>query len=306
MSSASTVLIQGESGTGKELVARAIHRESARRDHPFISVNCSIFPGNQLEAELFGYEKGTFPDAMERVKGYLEHAQGGTIFLDEIADLNLNLQAKLLRVIQENIFSRMGGVKNISADIRLIAATRKNLENAVRNMEFREDLYFRFNIVRVELPPLRQREDDFITLMHFFIEEGNRQYKKKIKVISKDVIEIFRNYNWPGNVRELKNIIERIMILSDDEVLQTDQLPREFIDKQRDQDAKILISSVGGDSFRSLRKRTIEEFEMSYIQALLRKNKGDIVQSAVDAKLGVTEFKKLVKKYYIAPDDFNT
>ena len=300
-----TVLIHGKNGTGKETVARAIHSESDRREFPFIAVNCSAHPQNKLEAELFGYEKDAFPDAVTRKKGYFELARGGTILLNEIGDMSLNLQAKLLRVIQENQITRIGGIRNIGVDIRIIAAMSKSLERAVRNMEFREDLYFRLNVVTVELPPLRHRDNDVILLMHYFIKEGNRQFNKNIRVISKDVIDIFHNYSWLGNVRELKNIIERIMILNDGEILQPDYLPREFLHKHQDGDVKILQTRHEGESFRSLRKRTIEEFEMNFVKALLKKNKGDIVQSSVEAKLGITEFKKLVKKYYIAPLDYD-
>jgi DNA-binding NtrC family response regulator len=301
----STLLIQGEPGTGRELVARAIHRESSRRDMPFVSVNCSTLTDDQLEAELFGYEKGAFKDDSKRTRGYFEHAKGGTVFLKDIGDMSRILQAKILRVIEEQKITRIGGIKGIDVDVRIIAATSKNIERAVRSMEFNEELYFRLNIVSIELPPLREREDDVVLLTHYFIREGNRQYKKNIRVISKKVIDIFRNYDWPGNIRELKNVIERIMILNNEEVLHIDHLPGEFLYKQKDQDARILQKRYQDESFRSLRKRTIEEFEMNFVKALLEKNKGDIVQSAVDAKLSVTEFKKLVKKYYISPHDFN-
>ncbi|MCD6489118.1 MAG: sigma 54-interacting transcriptional regulator [Thermodesulfobacterium sp.] len=230
-----TILLTGESGTGKELIAKAIHFESNRSKGPFIAINCAAIPENLLEAELFGYEKGSFTGALISKPGKFELTNGGTIFLDEIGDLPLHLQAKLLRVIQDKTFERIGGTKSIKVDIRIIAATNKDLEEMVKDGSFREDLYFRLNVIPIYLPPLRERKEDIPLLIDHFLKKFNKEYGKNIS-ITKDVMERLVNYSWPGNVRELENTIERLIILAEGDRITLNDLP--FYIKQAD-DTKI-------------------------------------------------------------------
>jgi DNA-binding NtrC family response regulator len=226
----STVLILGESGTGKELVARAIHYNSHRKDKPLIPVNCGAIPSELLESELFGHEKGAFTSAIRTRVGRFELATGGTIFLDEIGDMSPSLQVKILRVLQEHAFERIGGTRTIKVDIRVIAATNKDLERAVREGRFREDLYYRLNVIPIRVPPLRERPEDLPLLVGHFLQEFSRQGGRQIKSLGPEVMERFRAYPWPGNVRELENVIERIFILSDGEEICLDDLPRRLQD----------------------------------------------------------------------------
>lgn len=221
----STVLITGESGVGKEVVAKTIHSLSDRKDNPFITVNCGAIPEALLESELFGYEKGAFTGANKEGKiGLMEAANGGTLFLDEIGELSLNLQVKLLRALQDKVIYRVGGVEPVKLDVRIIAATNRNLTEMVAKQEFREDLFYRLNVVQIEVPPLRQRPEDIVPLANHFLEKFSRQYAKN-KIISPEVYKIFERYPWPGNVRELENVIERAVILSQGEVIDASHLP---------------------------------------------------------------------------------
>ncbi|HWP83747.1 MAG TPA: sigma-54 dependent transcriptional regulator [Terriglobia bacterium] len=224
-SEASTILIQGESGTGKDLIAKAIHYRSRRQDKPFVAVNCSAIPETLMEAELFGHEKGAFTDAKAMKKGLFEVAHGGTLFLDEIGELSLFLQAKLLRVLEDQVIRRIGGVRDIQVDVRVIAASNRDLERAVREGHFRQDLYYRLAIISIYIPPLRERKEDILPLVDFFIDHYNRKFRKSIKGISEETRQLLQHYDWPGNVRELKNAIERAMILEEDAVLGTSYLP---------------------------------------------------------------------------------
>jgi len=224
----STVLILGESGTGKELVARAIHYHSRRRDNPLIPVNCGAIPEELLESELFGHEKGAFTNAIRTRIGRFELANGGTIFLDEIAEMSPHLQVKLLRVLQGQEFERLGGTKTIKSDIRIIAATNKNLDKLVQEEAFREDLYYRLKVIPIELPPLRERRSDIPLLVHHFVENITELRKKKIRGIHKDVVKSLSNHEWTGNVRELENVIERMIILSEDDFLTVEDLPEKI------------------------------------------------------------------------------
>ncbi|MDQ0285744.1 PAS domain S-box-containing protein [Desulfofundulus luciae] len=214
----STVLLLGESGTGKELFAHAIHHASPRRDKPFIKVNCAAIPDSLLESEFFGYAKGAFTGAVKSKIGKFELAHGGTIFLDEIGDMNLNLQGKLLRVLQEMEFERVGGTQTIKVDVRVIAATNRNLRELIRQGKFREDLYYRLNVVEITIPPLRVRKEDLPILINNLIIKLNRKLGKKVKGLSKDAEEILYCYDWPGNVRELENVFERVMVTVDEEI----------------------------------------------------------------------------------------
>ncbi len=220
-----TVLIRGESGTGKDLIAHSVHYNSYRAEKPFIKVNCTALPENLLESELFGHEKGAFTGAVERKKGRFELADGGTIFLDEIGDFSLNLQVKLLRVIQFKEFERVGGYETIKSNIRIIVATNKNLEEEIKNGLFREDLYYRINVFPIYMPPLRDRKNDVMLLADFFLEKYARENNKNIKRISTPAIEMLTSYHWPGNVRELENCVERAVLLCDEDVIRSDHLP---------------------------------------------------------------------------------
>jgi DNA-binding NtrC family response regulator len=223
-----TVMITGESGTGKEVAARAIHMLSPRKDKPFVDINCGSLPYNLLESELFGHEKGAFTDAKVRKIGLLEEAAGGTVFLDELGEMDLNLQVKLLRVLEERKIRRLGGTRNIDINVRIIAATNKDLKEAIEEKTFREDLYYRLNVFPIELPPLRARAEDIAPLLEMFIKKFNKDFKKNIKSFSKDALAVFRQYPWPGNIRELKNMVERICIMNNTEVITPEMLPVEL------------------------------------------------------------------------------
>ena len=223
-----SVLIQGESGTGKELAANAVHYNSHRSDKPLMKINCSAIPDSLLESELFGYEKGAFTDAKNTKKGLFELADSGTVFLDEIGDMNPFLQSKILRVLENQTFMRVGGEREIKVDIRIVAATNKDLETMVREGFFRKDLYYRLKVMVVEMPPLRDRLEDILLLSNLFIEENNKEFNKNIKGFSDEAKKLMVQYSWPGNVRELKNVIERAMILTDQEVITPKHLPFEL------------------------------------------------------------------------------
>jgi transcriptional regulator with PAS, ATPase and Fis domain len=219
-----TVLIRGESGTGKELIARGIHVVGPKAQGPFIELNCASIPDMLLEAELFGYEMGAFTDARSRKKGLLELANHGTIFLDEIDSLSVNLQAKLLKIIDDKIFRRLGGIEEIRVDVRIIAATNANLEDAITAQRFREDLYYRLNVMTIELPPLRERDGDVFLLAQYFIDRYNKEYGKRVKGLATSAASLIKAYPWPGNVRELKNVIERAVLLETKEYLEAEDL----------------------------------------------------------------------------------
>jgi DNA-binding NtrC family response regulator len=224
-SEATTILIQGESGTGKDLIAKAIHYQSTRQDKPFVPINVSAIPETLLESELFGHERGAFTDAKAMKKGLFEVADGGTLFLDEIGELTPFLQAKLLRVLEDQVIRRVGGVRDIQVDVRVIAASNRDLERAVREGHFRQDLYYRLAIISIYIPPLRERKEDLLPLVDFFIDHYNRKFRKSVRGITEETRRLLLNYDWPGNVRELKNAIERAMILEEETVLRPDYLP---------------------------------------------------------------------------------
>jgi DNA-binding NtrC family response regulator len=224
-SEATTILIQGESGTGKDLIAKAIHYESSRHEKPFVAINCSAIPETLMEAELFGHEKGAFTDAKQMKKGLFEAADGGTLFLDEIGELSPLLQAKLLRVLEDQVIRRVGGIRDMQVDVRVIAASNRDLEKAVRDGQFRQDLYYRLAIIAIFIPPLRDRKEDILPLVDFFIDRYNRRFKKSIRGITDETRRLIVSHNWPGNVRELKNTIERGMILEDEPFLRPVYLP---------------------------------------------------------------------------------
>ena len=228
-SAASTVLIRGESGTGKDLVAKAIHYTSDRADKPFINITCTAIPEPLLESELFGHERGAFTDAKQMKKGLLEAANGGTVFLDEIGDMGLALQSKMLRFLEDKTFRRVGGAQDIQVDVRVIGATNRDLERAVREERFREDLYYRLKVIPIYLPSLKERKEDIPDLVNHFLDRFNREFKKNTTSVTPGAMECLVAYHWPGNIRELKNVIERVMILENREELDVDDLPKEIV-----------------------------------------------------------------------------
>ena len=227
--SSATVLINGKTGTGKEVVARALHQQSPRRSKPFIATSCAALPESLLESEIFGHEKGSFTGAVERKKGKFEAADQGTLFLDEIGEINANTQIHLLRALEEKKITRVGGNEEISVDVRVIAATNKNLKTLVQQGTFREDLYYRLNVVTLELPPLRERREDILPLAEFFLKKFSEENNKNIKKLSPEVMEFMLNYSWPGNVRELENMIERGVILSKAKAISLNEIPQDII-----------------------------------------------------------------------------
>ena len=224
-----TVLIQGESGTGKEMVARSIHAESDRRGRSFVGINCAAIPSQLLESELFGYEKGAFTDAKARKPGLMEKAHGGTLFLDEIGDMDVQLQAKLLRVLEERTVRRVGGIEQVPVDVRVLAATNQNLEERIRAGRFREDLYYRLKIISILIPPLRERRADVLPLANHFLQEANHRFHKSVEGFTRGCEGLLLSYPWPGNVRELRNTIERVLILEDARRIAPEHLPPEIL-----------------------------------------------------------------------------
>jgi DNA-binding NtrC family response regulator len=226
-SPASTILLQGESGSGKDLFAKAIHYHSARADRPFLAINCAALPENLVESELFGYEKGAFTDARQQKKGMLELADGGTLLLDEIGEMQMGLQAKLLRVLEDQTFKRVGGIQDISVDVRVIASSNRDLKTMTEEAKFRQDLFYRLNVITITLPALRERGEDVKLLARHYIYHYNKKFRKKIEGITPEAEQLLVDYHWPGNIRELKNLIERAMILEDGPLIDSSALPIE-------------------------------------------------------------------------------
>ncbi|PLX82843.1 MAG: Fis family transcriptional regulator [Desulfuromonas sp.] len=223
-----TVLVTGESGTGKELVARAVHSLSPRKERPFVEINCGSLPFNLLETELFGHERGAFTDAKSRKIGLFEEADGGTIFLDEIGEMDLALQVKLLRVLEDRKIRRLGGTRTIDIDVRVVAATNRDLKQAIDEKAFREDLYYRLNVFPIHIPPLRERREDIPQLLDFFLKHFGKEFRKRVRDVSREALDLLMRYHWPGNVRELRNVVERICIMHDSELIKPAFLPREI------------------------------------------------------------------------------
>jgi len=296
--SKSTVLIMGESGTGKELISRAIHYNSNRKNYPFITINCAAIPDTLIESELFGHERGAFTNAIEKKLGRFEIANQGTLFLDEIAELSLATQAKILRFLEEKSFYRVGGSKNIKVDVRLICATNKDLKQMIKNGSFREDLFYRINVVPIFIPPLRERKEDIPLLVDHFIKKFNKENNKNIKGISQEALEVMMNYEWPGNVRELENLIERIIALTSREIIQADELPFSPNDSSKINELRESILS-GKVSFL----KAEEEFERTIILDALRRT--NFIQSRAAELLGVSRriLKYKMDKLGITPSE---
>ena len=283
-----TVLILGESGTGKELMARMIHRESGKPDAPFVAVNLAAIPKDLVESTLFGHEKGSFTGAIRQQIGKFELANGGTLFLDEIGDLRYELQAKLLRALQENEIERIGGTRPIRTSFRLIAATNVDLQKAVKEGHFREDLFFRLNVIPVRMPALRDRIDDLPELARFFLRRYNVKFRKNIEGIAESTLSILRNYWWPGNVRELENLIERLVAISDKEWLTDEDLPYEFhmarIDANRPASSNLLEEAVS-------------TFERNYILRALEKGGWNVTATARSLGIPLSTLKFKIQKF---------
>jgi DNA-binding NtrC family response regulator len=298
-----TVLVRGESGTGKELVARAIHNMSQRAAGPFIEIDCASMPSSLLESEMFGYEKGAFTDANRSKPGLLEESDKGTLFLDEIGDMDPVLQKKMLRVLEEKSFRRVGGLRPIHVDFRLIAATNKNLEAMVSKGMFREDLYYRLNVMPVVLPPLKDRENDSLLLAEYFIAKFNKAYRKKVKHISGQAQALLVNYQWPGNVRELRNVIERVMIVNDIDEILPGHLPEEILLNLGGKslqipwavDVGISLPNEGVDFDQIIEKISFEAKKRLISQALER-SKGNKSQAAKLLGLSRSAFGRQIKK----------
>ncbi len=275
-----TVLITGESGVGKELVSRAIHQKSPRSRHPFIEINCASIPENLLESELFGFEKGAFTDAKTKKIGLFEKADKGTIFLDEIGEMSIGLQAKLLRLLENKQIRRLGSTENISVDVRIIAATNKDLNKAIEEKEFRSDLYYRLNVLRIHVPSLRERKDDIIILANYFLEKNNLRFGKSIRGFTKDAEELLVNYDWPGNVRELKNAIDRISIMTHDEMVGKEELPDEIKNNSQrlgeNRFAEVDLSRYTGKSLDEI----IGEIESQIIIDALKSSNDNVSKAA--------------------------
>ena len=289
-----TVLLRGESGTGKTLVAKALHYNSGRAQGPFVVVNCSALPETLLESELFGHEKGAFTGANERKKGRFELAEGGTLFLDEIGEISLAVQVKLLNVIQERTFQRLGGASILKANIRLVAATNRDLEKAVREGHFREDLYYRLNVFPVYLPPLRERRTDILLLAEYFLEKYSRENNKNIKRISTSAIDLLIQYHWPGNVRELQNCIERAVLICDDSTIKSIHLPPTLQSSE----------SVSSDNNPLSLATAVENFERELIVEALKQTNGNQTKAAafLDTSLRIINYK--IHNYGIDPRQF--
>jgi two-component system nitrogen regulation response regulator NtrX len=287
------VLIHGENGSGKELVARAVHAHSARRERAFIEVNCAAIPEELIESELFGHERGAFTGAHARRRGRFELADGGTIFLDEIGDMSFKTQAKVLRALEEQSFERIGGKDTVKVDVRVIAASNRNLEALIRDGRFREDLFYRLNVIPIEVPPLRARAEDIPLLVDHFIRTFSSENGKRVKTLSGEALAYFLAYDWPGNVRELRNMVERLVIMAPRTVIEAEDLPVPLRPKEG--------WGEGGEA----RERTLREardgFERAYILAELRANDWNVTRASERLGIERSHLYRKIKAYGIAP-----
>ncbi len=290
-SEATTILLEGENGTGKDLVAKTLHYQSLRQAEPFIAINCAAIPDTLLESELFGYEKGAFTDARQQKRGIFELADKGTLFLDEIGEIPLMLQAKLLRVLEEQSFRRLGGLKDIRLDLRVVAATNKNLREAVKEGAFRQDLYFRLNVIHITIPPLRERPEDIQPLVAFFIEHYNKKFKRHVEAMTPDAERLLMTHDWAGNVRELRNAIERAMILEETTHITADSLPL-AISRFGSRQAAALAAPVISDEGMSL-----EDNERALLSRALDKTHGNQTQAARLLKITRDTLRYKMKKF---------
>jgi len=293
-SDVSSVLLQGESGTGKDLVAKAIHYHSARADNPFVAINCAALPGTLIESELFGYEKGAFTDAKARKEGLFEQAEGGTLFLDEIGELELSLQAKLLRVLEEGAFRRVGGLKDLPLDVRVIAASNRDLKTEGEAGRFRSDLFYRLSVIQIDIPPLRERGDDIRVLAEHYMSNFRRRLRKNVDAIDPEALATFRRYQWPGNVRELRNVIERAMILEDGDEITPKYLPRGLAVESR---AASTVPPLTPDHIcLPADGVSLEDVEMSLVRQALERSGGNQTKAAEFLHISRDQLRYRMKK----------
>jgi DNA-binding NtrC family response regulator len=307
--SATTVLVTGESGTGKELVARALHAKSPRRSHPFVALNCGALTETLLESELFGHVKGSFTGAQRDQKGLFDAADGGTIFLDEIGDIPLSTQVRLLRVLQEGEIKRVGSADSVRVDVRVIAATHRDLPRMVKAGAFREDLFYRLNVIAIPLPPLRERIEDVPLLAHHFLQRHAERLGRRVRTVSPEAIELLAGYRWPGNVRELENAIERAVVLCRGDTLIPADLPPAVTGRTA---PLVRGLPLGGDeaawlsqSYAAAKENALRRFEKSYVEALMRVCESNISAAARKAGMDRSNFKRVLRKYRsdVEPDD---
>jgi len=289
------VLITGENGTGKELVARAIHHDSRRQGKPFVEVNCAAIPEELIESELFGHEKGAFTGATTQRRGKFDLAHHGTLFLDEIGDMSLKTQAKVLRILQEHKFERVGGQKTIEVDVRVIAATNKDLEKEIASGHFREDLYYRLNVIPFEVPPLRARKEDIPRLATHFLAYFCGKESRETKVLDDDAMLAMKGYSWPGNVRELKNLIERLVIMSPGKTITRSQLPQSIFDRHSQPATTQGSESLFSETFRTAK----EEFEKEFLVQKLTENDWNISRTAEAIEIERSNLHRKIKAYGI-------
>ncbi len=299
-----TVLIRGENGTGKELVAQAIHFNSAKKSGQFVAINCGAIPENLMESELFGHEKGSFTGAVERKIGKFQLANNGTLFLDEIGELKPEMQVKLLRVLQEKKFTPVGGNREVKTNARIIAATNRNLEKMMEDQDFREDLFYRLNVMPIFLPPLRERPDDIETLAENFLTKFSKIHGKKIESIEPNCLDIMKKYRWPGNIRELENIIERAFIVESGNKMTIHSLPDHMKQSSHDEQESEISIQVPTDSlldFEAYKEKAEKEFIISALKA----NKGKINQTVAQANIPKNTLLRKIRKYNISPKDYS-
>ncbi|MFQ5662639.1 MAG: sigma-54-dependent transcriptional regulator [Terriglobia bacterium] len=298
--SEANVLVSGESGTGKELIARALHANSARAQAPFVAVDCAALPSNLLESELFGHEKGAFTGANQAKRGLLQLAHGGTVFLDEIGELSLELQAKLLRTLQERTFRRLGGERLVSVDIRVISSTNRDLDAEVQQGRFRADLLYRLNVVNIHLPPLRERGGDVALLVHHFLEGFARATNKACLRITPEALRLLEQYQWPGNIRELHNVVERAVVLCDTDTVRVRDLP-DYIREQARM-SKQIRAAIG---YKAARERWVESQGKQYLTGLLRRHHGNISAVAREAQISRKSVYELLRRFDIDARPFH-
>ena len=298
-----TALIVGESGTGKELVARAIHERSERRSQTFLAVNCSAFTETILESELFGHTKGSFTGAANYRKGLFEEADGGTVFLDEIGETAPSIQAKLLRVLQEGEVKPVGSNENRKVDVRVIAATNLDLPFAIQEKRFREDLYYRVNVINIQIPPLREREEDIPLLVHHFVRKYASRAKKNVNGVSSKALAVLLTHRWPGNVRELENVVERAVVLAKGKTIQSEDLPDVLVSMS---DPNLLLQKANNCDlpYREAKRKTIASFERQYLEDLLTRAGGVIAEAARIAEMDRSNFRRLLNRYTIDVSQF--
>lgn len=308
-SEVASVLLQGESGTGKDLVAKAIHYGSQRAERPFVAVNCAALPATLIESELFGYEKGAFTDAKARKEGLFEQAEGGTLLLDEIGELELSLQAKLLRVLEEGAFRRVGGLKDIPLDVRVLAASNRDLKTESEAGRFRLDLYYRLSIIQIDIPALRERGDDVLLLSQHYIDTiGARLKRNKITGLSPETTEVFRKYTWPGNVRELRNVIERALILEDSDQITTEYLPGGLLEAPR-LSSHAAVDEASTQFVLPNEGISLDEAELSFVRQAIQRSAGNQTRAAELLGISRDQLRYRLKKLeeaQVAPADAET